>query len=53
MEVSQKLLDEFKTLMKKRGREYKSDDEASKQSKRLVKFFEILIKVDQRNKQKK
>ena len=45
MQVSQKLLDQFKALMKKKGREYKSDDEARGEAQSLVNYVEFAYEV--------
>ena len=42
MQVSQELLDKFKVLMKKRGREYKSDDEERGEAQSLVNYVEFV-----------
>lgn len=50
--LSQKLIDSLKRLSRENnGKEY-TDEEAREGAERLVAFFELLIKVDQRNKEK-
>lgn len=49
--VSKGLIDSLRRLSKENGKEY-TDTEARESAERLVGFFELLIKVDQRNKQK-
>lgn len=49
--VSQGLIDSLKRLSRRNnGREY-TDEEAREAAERLVGFYQLLIKVDQRNKQ--
>lgn len=53
MPLSDKSVQEFKGIFKKEcGKEY-TDAEAREAANNLVGFFELLIKVDRRNKQKK
>lgn len=49
--ISQGLIDSLKRLAKEKGGKI-SDIEARDGAERLVGFFELLIKVDHRNKQK-
>lgn len=49
--ISQRLVDSLKKLSRESGKEY-TDEEAREGTERLVGFYELLIKVDQRNKQK-
>lgn len=50
--LSQKLIDSLKKLSREtNGKEY-TDEEAREAAERLVGFYQLLIKVDQRNKQK-
>ena len=52
MSLSDKSIQEFKEIFKKEyGKEY-TDAEAREAAENLIGFFELLIKVDQRNKQK-
>ena len=52
MSLSDKAIQEFKEIFKKEyGKEY-TDAEAREAAENLVGFFDLLIKVDQRNKQK-
>lgn len=52
MALSDKSIQEFKEIFRKEyGKEY-TDSEAREAAENLVGFFELLIKVDQRNKQK-
>lgn len=50
--LSQKLIDEFKQLFKKKYGVNYTDEEAREAANNLVGFFEILLKIDARNKQK-
>lgn len=51
--VSQGLIDNLKKLSRETsGKEY-TDEEAREGAERLVGFFQLLIKVDKRNKQRK
>lgn len=50
--VSQKLIDEFKQIFKEKYKVSYTDEEAREAAERLVGFYKLLIKVDQRNKQK-
>ncbi|MCL4353462.1 hypothetical protein M1615_03300 [Patescibacteria group bacterium] len=53
MQLSDESIQEFKEIFKKEyGKEY-TDSEAREAAKNLVGFFDLLIKVDQRNKQNK
>ena len=52
MSLSNKAIQEYKDIFKKEFGQNLTDAEAREQGERLIKFFEILIKVDQRNKQK-
>lgn len=52
MSLSDKATREFKELMKKEYGQELSNTEAREQGERLVNFFEILIKIDQRTKNK-
>lgn len=47
----QGLADGLRKLSKKSGKEY-TNEEAREAAERLVDFYHLLIKVDQRNKQK-
>lgn len=47
-----KAIQEYKDIFKKEFGQDLTDAEAREQGERLVKFFEILIKIDQRDKQK-
>jgi hypothetical protein len=49
--TSQGLVDSLKKLSKENGKEY-TDAEARDGAERLVGFYRLLIKVDQRNKQR-
>lgn len=49
--ISQGLVDSLKKLSRESGKEY-TDAEAREGAERLVGFYKLLIKVDQRNKQK-
>lgn len=50
--ISQKHLEKFKELFKRKyGVEY-SDDEAKEAVQNLVSYFELLISIDKHNKQK-
>lgn len=50
--LSQELIDSLKKLSRESGKEY-TDAEAREAVERLVGFYQLLIKVDQRNKQRK
>lgn len=51
--ISQGLIDSIKRLSKEsNGKEY-IDTEAKEAGERLVSFFELLIQIDKRNKQKR
>lgn len=52
MEVSQKILNEFKEIFEKEHGVKYSNMEAREVAERLAVFFELLIKIDQKNKQK-
>jgi len=49
--IHQGLIDSLKKLSRERGKEY-VDEEAREAAEHLVGFYQLLIKVDQRNKQK-
>ena len=48
----QEFIDSLRELSVKKGEKEYTDIEAKEGAERLVGFFELLIKVDQRNKQK-
>lgn len=48
MSLSQKSIDEYKKIYKKVYKENITDAEAREQGERLVRFFEILIEIDER-----
>ena len=50
--LSNKAVQEYKEIFKNEYGQDLTDVEAREQSERLLKFFEILIKIDQRNKKK-
>lgn len=50
--ISQKLIDEFKKIYKEDYGVSLTDSQASEIGNNLVGFFELLLKMDQRNKQK-
>ena len=50
--LSDKAIQEYKDVFKKEFGQDLTDKEAREQGERLVKFFEILIKIDQKSKQK-
>lgn len=52
MILSDKAVQEYKEIFKKEYGQDLSDAEAREQGERLVKFFETLIKIDQRSKNK-
>lgn len=50
--LSQKLIDEFKQIFKEKYNVNYTDEKAREATNNLVGYFELLIKIDQRNKQK-
>ena len=52
MNTSDKSIQSFKRIMKKQYGQDLTDNETREQRERLVKFFELLIKIDRRNKLK-
>ena len=50
--ISDKTIQEFKQIMKEEYGVELSDEESREQGETLVKYFDLLIQVDQRNKQK-
>lgn len=50
--LSDKAIQEYKEIFKKEYGQDLTDAEAREQGERLLKFFEILIKIDQKNKKK-
>lgn len=50
--ISQKLIDEFKQLFKNKYGVNYTDEEAREAANNLVGFFELLLKIGYRNKQK-
>ena len=46
--LSKNAIDEFKQIMKEDYGQDLTDAEANEQGERLVRFFEILLKIDQR-----
>ena len=50
--LSDKAVQEYKEIFKNEYRQDLTDAEAREQGERLLKFFEILIQIDQRNKKK-
>jgi len=51
--LSNKTVQEFKDIFKKEYDQDLTDVEAREQRERLVKFFELLIKIDRRNRKKR
>lgn len=52
MNLSKEAIEEYKKIYKEvKGKEI-SDEEAREQGTRLVNFFELLFKIDSRNKKK-
>jgi hypothetical protein len=51
--LSDKAIQEFKDIFKKEYGQDLTDAEAREQGERLVKFFEILIRVDRRTRKNK
>ncbi|MCJ7805005.1 hypothetical protein MUP35_04735 [Patescibacteria group bacterium] len=49
--LSDKAILEYKEIFKKEFGQDLTDAEAQEQGERLIKFFEILIKIDQKDKQ--
>lgn len=50
--LSDKAIQEYKEIFKNEYGQDLTDAESREQGERLLKFFEILIKIDQRNKKK-
>lgn len=50
--LSDKAIKEYKEIFKNEFGQDLTDAEAQEQGERLLKFFKILIKIDQRNKKK-
>ena len=48
MSLSQKSIDKYKKIYKKVHKEDITDAEAREQGERLVRFFKILIEIDER-----
>ena len=48
MSLSQKAIDKYKKIYKKVHKEDITDAEAREQGERLVRFFKILIEIDER-----
>lgn len=53
MSLSDKAIQEYKDIFKKEFGQDLTDAEAREQGERLLKFFEILIKIDRRTKNDK
>ena len=51
--LSKQAIEEYRKIFKEEFGQDITEAEAEEQGTRLLKFFEILIKVDQRNKNKK
>lgn len=50
--LSDKAIQEYKEIFKNEFNQELTDAEAKEQGERLVNFFELLIKIDQNNKQR-